>query len=99
MDLVKAISTYRYASGILLDAFVPGKFGGTGQAFNWDLVPQDSEQAIILAGGLSAENVSAAIQRTSPYAVDVSGGVERAKGVKDQGKIKLFLETVKLSAA
>lgn len=95
LDLVAEISRYRYASGILLDAFVQGEFGGTGQSFNWDLVPDHTDQAIILAGGLTPDNVELAIRKTSPYAVDVSGGVESSKGKKDANKMKSFLETVR----
>jgi phosphoribosylanthranilate isomerase len=95
LDISTEMSHYRYASGILLDTFVPGEFGGTGQSFNWDLVPGETDQAIILAGGLTPENVETAIKKTSPYGVDVSGGVESSKGKKDSGKMKLFLETVR----
>jgi phosphoribosylanthranilate isomerase len=95
LDVAIAISRYKYASGILLDAYVPGEFGGTGKSFNWDLVPGGTGQAIILAGGLTPQNVKAAIKKTRPYAVDVSGGVEKRKGKKDLSKMKLFLETVR----
>jgi phosphoribosylanthranilate isomerase len=95
LDISTEMSHYRYASGILLDSFVQGEFGGTGQSFNWDLVPGETDQAIILAGGLTPENVETAIKKTSPYGVDVSGGVESSKGKKDSGKMKLFLETVR----
>ncbi len=95
LDVAKEMSRYRYASGILLDAFVPGEFGGTPQSFNWDLVPGETNQAVILAGGLTPENVETAIRKTLPYGVDVSGGVESSKGKKDPSKMKLFLETVR----
>ena len=95
LDLVAEMSRFRYASGILLDASVQGEFGGTGQSFNWDLVPGQTDQAIILAGGLTPDNVGLAIRKTSPYAVDVSGGVESSKGKKDPNKMKLFLEMVR----
>jgi phosphoribosylanthranilate isomerase len=95
LDVATEMSRYRYASGILLDAFVQGEFGGTGQSFNWDLVPDETDQAIILAGGLTPQNVETAIRKTLPYAVDVSGGVESSKGKKDSSKMQLFLETVR----
>jgi len=95
LDVAAAMSRYQYASGILLDASVEGEFGGTGQSFNWDLVPRETDQAIILAGGLTPQNVEMAINKTLPYAVDVSGGVESSKGKKDSSKMKLFLETVR----
>jgi len=95
LNVAAEMSRFSYASGILLDAFVQGKFGGTGQSFNWDLVPRKTDQAIILAGGLTPQNVEMAIQKASPYAVDVSGGVESSKGKKDSSKMKLFLDTVR----
>jgi len=95
LDLVSRISQYKFASGILLDAFVPGEYGGTGETFSWNLVPHHSDQPIILAGGLTADNVESAIRQTLPYGVDVSGGVESSKGRKDPQKMRLFLETVR----
>ena len=68
--------------------------GGTGAAFDWSLVPRDLPQPVILAGGLSAGNVQAAIEQVRPYAVDVSGGVEADKGIKDAAKIRAFMQAV-----
>jgi phosphoribosylanthranilate isomerase len=79
----------------LLDTYVPGIPGGTGEAFDWSLVPQGLSKPIILAGGLVAENVAAAIRQVRPYAVDVSGGVEARKGIKDAEKIRAFMRAVK----
>ena len=93
-DVAALMAPYVGARGILLDTFVEGVPGGTGAAFDWSLVPQDSAQAIILAGGLTAENVAAAIGQVRPYAVDVSGGVEAGRGIKDAGKIRAFLQAV-----
>ncbi|MHA6494476.1 phosphoribosylanthranilate isomerase [Pseudomonas borbori] len=93
-DLDAEIARYSGASGILLDTFVPGVPGGTGEAFDWALVPRGSKRAIILAGGLTPANVAAAIEQVRPYAVDVSGGVEAGKGLKDPAKIKAFLHAV-----
>ncbi|MCU7959566.1 MAG: phosphoribosylanthranilate isomerase [gamma proteobacterium symbiont of Bathyaustriella thionipta] len=82
------------ASALLLDTWVAGQAGGTGQAFNWDLIPQDLQKPLILAGGLQAENITEAIRKVQPYAVDVSGGVESAKGIKDKVKMQQFMQGV-----
>ena len=82
------------ASSILLDAYNPQKYGGTGDSFNWNLIPKDSSLPIILAGGLDAENI-AATQDLPIYALDVSGGIESAKGKKDTAKMRGFMKAVK----
>ncbi|WPO98722.1 phosphoribosylanthranilate isomerase [Pseudomonas sp. HR96] len=94
-DLEAQCQRYASARGILLDTFVPGLPGGTGAAFDWSLVPAHLSRPIILAGGLSAANVGEAIARVRPYAVDVSGGVEEAKGIKDPHKIEAFMAAVR----
>jgi phosphoribosylanthranilate isomerase len=94
-DLAAQVAAYGQASGVLLDTYVPGIPGGTGEAFDWSLVPQGLSKPIILAGGLVAENVAAAIRQVRPYAVDVSGGVEAGKGIKDAEKIRAFMRAVK----
>jgi phosphoribosylanthranilate isomerase len=94
-DLAAQVAAYGQASGVLLDTYVPGIPGGTGEAFDWSLVPQGLNKPIILAGGLVAENVAAAIRQVRPYAVDVSGGVEAGKGIKDAEKIRAFMRAVK----
>lgn len=94
-DLAAAMAPYAGARGILLDTFVEGVPGGTGAAFDWSLVPQGVARPIILAGGLEAHNVAAAIRQVRPYAVDVSGGVEASKGIKDAGKIRAFVKSVR----
>ncbi|QZI68754.1 phosphoribosylanthranilate isomerase [Pseudomonas protegens] len=96
-DVAAACLAYPRASGILLDTYVEGVPGGTGEAFDWSLVPQGLSKAIILAGGLSAQNVAEAIARVRPYAVDVSGGVEQSKGIKDPAKIQAFMQAVRRS--
>lgn len=93
-DVSAAMAPYGGARGILLDTFVEGVPGGTGASFDWSLVPEDAGKPIILAGGLDAGNVAAAIRQVRPYAVDVSGGVEAAKGIKDAGKIRAFVQAV-----
>ncbi|EIK93249.1 N-(5'-phosphoribosyl)anthranilate isomerase [Pseudomonas sp. M47T1] len=94
-DLQAICTRYSGASGILLDTYVAGVPGGTGEAFDWGLVPERLSKPIILAGGLSAANVAEAIAQVKPYAVDVSGGVEVAKGIKDADKIEAFMQAVR----
>jgi len=94
-DLEAACQLYSGARGILLDTYVAGVPGGTGEAFDWSLVPARLSKPIILAGGLSAANVGQAIAQVRPYAVDVSGGVEQAKGIKSAAKIEAFMQAVK----
>src|SRR4030043_149414 len=80
----------------LLDTFTPDVLGGTGQIFNWDIAIYAKQFGkIILAGGLTPDNVAEAVRRVRPYGVDVSSGVESEKGKKDQRKMKLFIERAK----
>ncbi|MFI8608306.1 phosphoribosylanthranilate isomerase [Pseudomonas sp. NPDC077649] len=94
-DVAAAMAPYAGARGILLDTFVEGVPGGTGATFDWSLIPRQAAKPIILAGGLEAGNVAAAIRQVRPYAVDVSGGVEASKGIKDAGKIRAFVQAVR----
>jgi phosphoribosylanthranilate isomerase len=94
-DIAQLAAPYEQASGILLDTFVPGIPGGTGAAFDWSLVPHNLSKPVILAGGLTPLNVFAAIEQVRPYAVDVSGGVEASKGIKNADKLKAFLREVR----
>ena len=94
-DVSAAMAPYAGARGILLDTFVEGVPGGTGASFDWSLVPENAAKPIILAGGLDAGNVATAIRQVRPYAVDVSGGVEASKGIKDAGKIRAFVRAVR----
>jgi phosphoribosylanthranilate isomerase len=80
---------------LLLDAYVPGDHGGTGQSFDWSLIPESLPLPVVLSGGLSAENVTAAISRVRPWAVDVSSGVEIRKGIKDAARIAAFMRGVR----
>ncbi len=85
-------------SSVQLDGFAADKYGGTGHTVNWELVAEvitRSNAKIVLAGGLTPDNVAKAIEITRPYAVDVSGGVEKGPGIKDPAKLKAFLEAVK----
>jgi len=94
-DVRARCAEYPQAAGILLDTFVAGVPGGTGEAFDWRLVPEDPGCPIILAGGLTPENVTAAIRQVRPWAVDVSGGVEAQKGIKDAEKVRAFVAAVR----
>ena len=95
VDLLNFLSSFADASGWLLDAFRQELYGGTGEAFDWDLIPQGMARPLVLSGGLDADNVGAAIRRVKPWAVDVSSGVESAKGVKDERRIAAFMEAVR----
>jgi phosphoribosylanthranilate isomerase len=94
-DIAARCHEYASASAILLDTYVQGIPGGTGQAFDWAQVPQGLCKPIVLAGGLAVENVANAIARVRPYAVDVSGGVEASKGIKDHEKVRAFIDAVR----
>lgn len=94
-DIAAQVARYANARGVLLDTFVPGIPGGTGEAFDWSLVPAQLSKPVILAGGLTAANVAQAIGQVRPFAVDISGGVESARGIKDAAKIHAFMEAVR----
>ena len=94
VDLVAQCHTYHSSRGILLDTYMSGTPGGTGQVFDWEKVPRDLDKPIVLAGGLDPSNVAAAIRQVKPWAVDVSGGVESSKGKKDHALIKAFITGV-----
>ena len=82
------------ARGLLLDVHDPVAVGGTGRAFDWSLAPVGATRPIILAGGLHAQNVAAAIRQVRPFAVDVSSGVEVSPGIKDGARIREFMRAV-----
>ena len=90
-DVPSLMAPYTRARGILLDTYVEGIPGGTGAAFDWSLVPVTSPKPIVLAGGLTAQNVARAVRQVRPYAVDVSGGVELSKGIKEPAKMREFI--------
>lgn len=94
-DIAAACAAYTGARGILLDTYVEGVPGGTGEAFDWSLIPEGLSKPVILAGGLTPGNVQAAIEQVRPYAVDVSGGVEQGKGIKDPSKVRAFMQAVR----
>jgi phosphoribosylanthranilate isomerase len=93
-DIHRAVQQYPDTKALLLDAYVENLPGGTGQAFDWRLIPQLSIPWV-LAGGLNANNVADAVNQVKPFAVDVSGGVEASKGIKDVQKIKDFISEVR----
>lgn len=95
VDLIECATRYADAQGLLLDAYVDGVQGGTGELFDWALIPRQLSLPVILSGGLHAGNVAAAMRAVRPYAVDVSSGVEAAKGIKDGAKIVAFIKEVK----
>ena len=94
LNLVQYAALYADAQGLLLDAFVPGQPGGTGQSFDWALIPENLPLSLILSGGLEPENVRHAVQSVHPWAVDVSSGVEITKGIKDAAKVAQFIQEV-----
>ncbi len=94
-NLLQYALEFESAKALLLDTYTEAAFGGTGQVFDWNLIPKNMTKPVILAGGLTAENVAHAIKQVQPYAVDVSGGVEVVKGIKDVAKIAAFMHGVK----
>ncbi|MFD2190376.1 phosphoribosylanthranilate isomerase [Pistricoccus aurantiacus] len=97
LDLHAAADAYSTARALLLDAYKPGVPGGTGEAFDWGRIPATLAKPVILAGGLSAINVARAIRQVRPFAVDVSGGIEKGPGIKDIDKIDDFVRQVNLA--
>lgn len=95
IDLRTEAARYQGARAILLDAYVPGVPGGTGERFDWSLIPDDLPKPLILAGGLTPDNVVEAIASVRPYAVDVSGGVEASRGIKDAERVAAFIRHVR----
>ncbi len=93
-DVAGAMAAYAGASAVLVDARDPHLYGGSGRTFDWSLLPAARQVPLILAGGLTVANVASAIRAVGPYAVDVSGGIERSKGVKDADKMKQFVREV-----
>ncbi|MFP5382429.1 MAG: phosphoribosylanthranilate isomerase [Gammaproteobacteria bacterium] len=94
-DLPAVARRYEGARGLLLDTYVEGQPGGTGQSFDWSLAARDIGMPVILAGGLTPDNVGEAVRMARPYAVDVSGGVEISKGIKDRARMAAFIEGVR----
>ena len=95
VDLLEYLSPFHDAAGWLLDAYRDDLYGGTGEPFDWGLAPQRLARPVVLSGGLDAGNVGEAIRRVRPWAVDVSSGVESAKGVKDERLIAALIAGVR----
>ncbi len=97
-DLLQCEQDYRAASelfsGLLLDTHVDS-YGGAGKVFDWSLIPEELAPRVVLSGGLSAQNAADAVMRVRPFAVDISSGVEQAKGIKDVGKMRAFISAVR----
>jgi phosphoribosylanthranilate isomerase len=94
IDLLDCATRYASAQALLLDAFVEG-FGGGGKVFDWSLIPRSVRVPVVLSGGLNPANVTDGVLTVRPWAVDVSSGVERAKGIKDAGLMRRFCQAVR----
>lgn len=95
VDLLQSAGLYRDARGVLIDAYVPGAHGGTGVTADWHAIPGTLPLPLVLAGGLTPDNVDQAVRTVRPWAVDVSSGVELARGVKDHDKMTAFVRGVR----
>ena len=91
INLLECCQLFASSSAILIDTYSKEMRGGTGKTFNWDLVPKKLPLPLIIAGGLDSKNVSSLINSVNPYGVDVSGGVELSKGIKDHNMMKNFV--------
>ncbi len=91
INLLECCNNYKSASALLLDTFSKKLKGGTGTVFDWKKIPRKLSLRLIIAGGLNSENIISLIKTVKPFCVDVSGGVERSKGVKDEKKMKDFM--------
>lgn len=96
-DLLKCAADFDAARGLLLDAYVAGVPGGTGERFDWGLIPANLPKPVVLSGGLTPDNITEAVQGVRPWAVDVSSGVELTKGIKDSHKMAQFIAKAKAS--
>ncbi len=95
LDLVRYLAAFGGAAGWLLDSWRRDEYGGTGESFDWQVIPQSTARPLILSGGLTAATVGEAVRHVRPWAIDVSSGVERAKGEKDPVLIRQFVEAVR----
>ena len=95
LDLLQYATDFASARGLLLDAYVAGVPGGTGERFDWTLIPANLPLPVVLSGGLDPDNVTEAINNVRPWAVDVSSGVEQGKGNKDLAKMAAFIDGVR----
>jgi len=93
-DVHDVVAAHPAATGFLLDGHAAGEQGGRGKSFDWSRAPLNLQRPVLLAGGLTCDNVGPAIRAVRPYAVDVSSGIESAPGVKDLDKMRRFVEEV-----
>ena len=98
-DVAAYAHEHARAAGFLLDSHALGEPGGSGKAFDWTRMPRNVGRPLILAGGLTPANVGDAVRIARPYAVDVSSGIESAPGIKDFGKMKLFVQNANAAGA
>lgn len=97
-NLVKYCADFDDARALLLDAYMPGVPGGTGERFDWGMIPPGLPKPVVLSGGLNPGNVALAVQTVRPWAVDVSSGVEAAPGIKDSASVAAFIENARRAA-
>jgi phosphoribosylanthranilate isomerase len=95
VDLQQEAERYSHAAALLVDAYQAGVPGGTGETFDWARIPSQLSKPLVLAGGLTVDNVQQAVTQVKPWAVDVSGGVEQSKGFKSHSKVAQFIENAK----
>lgn len=98
LDPVAEAARFPSARGVLTDAWSPDAYGGTGQQFDWSRLPGGLGKPLVLAGGLTPDNVAAAAAQVRPWAVDVSGGVEAAPGIKDAARVRSFIDNLNRGA-
>jgi phosphoribosylanthranilate isomerase len=96
-EALARLNDFPHAIGLLLDGHGLGEPGGSGKTFDWSLMPATTAQPLILAGGLHAGNVEAAIREARPWAVDVASGIESAPGIKDPQKLAAFIQAVRMA--
>jgi phosphoribosylanthranilate isomerase len=97
-EVVSELSRYN-VSAYLLDTYREGVLGGTGKTFNWDIARKATVSGrVILAGGLTPENIADAVRQVGPYGIDVSSGVEMSEGKKDMDRVRLFIESARAAA-
>jgi phosphoribosylanthranilate isomerase len=94
-DLLECSSQFHLARALLLDTLAATVYGGSGETFDWNVIPEDMRRRVVLSGGLHGGNVATAIRQIRPLAVDVSSGVELQKGIKDHAKLAEFIEEVR----
>lgn len=94
-DIQAALNSFKTARALLFDAYHPQEYGGTGDSFDWDMLPENINRPWILAGGLTLGNVQSAIKQSNAQAIDLSSGVEIRKGIKDHSKIKALMQKIR----